>query len=116
MYGEGVIDHFGINCVHWEESKSFYDKVLGVLGYTRQMDMEVAIGYGADGHPSFWIGDASDGDVTGPNREMHLAFVPILLGGGERLFENLDGAPAYDCVEHIATERVIHTTFVRRAG
>lgn len=75
MYGEGVIDHFGINCVHWEESKSFYDKVLGVLGYTRQMDFEAAIGYGADGHPSFWIGDASVGDVSGPNREMHLAFV-----------------------------------------
>lgn len=75
MYGEGVIDHFGINCSSWDESKTFYDKVLGVLGYTRQMDMEVAIGYGADGHPAFWIADASAGQVAGPNRETHIAFV-----------------------------------------
>ena len=41
-----MIDHFGINCADWEKSKAFYDKVLGVLGYTRQMDYQVAIGYG----------------------------------------------------------------------
>ncbi|KRE28185.1 VOC family protein [Mycolicibacterium psychrotolerans] len=69
-----MIDHFGINCSNWDESKTFYDKVLGVLGYTRQMDMEVAIGYGADGHPAFWIADASAGQVGGPNRETHIAF------------------------------------------
>lgn len=74
MYGEGVIDHFGINCSNWDESKTFYDKVLGVLGYTRQMDMEVAIGYGSDGHPAFWIADAAAGQVAGPNRETHIAF------------------------------------------
>jgi catechol 2,3-dioxygenase-like lactoylglutathione lyase family enzyme len=74
MYGEGVIDHFGINCSNWDASKTFYDKVLGVLGYERQMDMEVAIGYGVDGHPAFWIADASAGDATGPNREVHIAF------------------------------------------
>lgn len=70
-----MIDHFGINCSDWEKSKDFYDKVLGVLGFTRQMDYGVAIGYGADGHPHFWIGDASAGDASGPNREIHVAFV-----------------------------------------
>jgi dihydrofolate reductase len=30
--------------------------------------------------------------------EMHVAIVPILLGGGERLFDNLDGGAPYDCV------------------
>ena len=30
-----VIDHLGINCADWDKSKAFYDKVLGVLGYTR---------------------------------------------------------------------------------
>jgi len=44
-----VIDHLGINCADWDKSKAFYDKVLGVLGYTRQMDFEVAIGYGKTG-------------------------------------------------------------------
>jgi catechol 2,3-dioxygenase-like lactoylglutathione lyase family enzyme len=69
-----VIDHFGINCSDWARSKEFYDAVLGVLGYTRQMDHGVAIGYGKDGHPDFWIADVSAGDASGPNREVHIAF------------------------------------------
>ena len=70
-----MIDHFGITCADWARSKDFYDHVLGVLGYTRQMDMGAAIGYGSDGKPSFWIADASAGDAGGPNREVHVAFV-----------------------------------------
>lgn len=66
-----MIDHFGINCADLESAKAFYDKVLGTLGYTRQMDFDVAVGYGRDGHPEFWI---SRFDDMGPNREMHLAF------------------------------------------
>jgi catechol 2,3-dioxygenase-like lactoylglutathione lyase family enzyme len=66
-----VIDHFGINCADFEASKRFYDEVLGVLGYSRQMDFEVAIGYGTDGRPDFWI---SRWDNAEPQREMHLAF------------------------------------------
>ena len=38
-----MIDHFGINCVDFEKAKAFYDKVLGVLGYSRQMDYGLAI-------------------------------------------------------------------------
>jgi catechol 2,3-dioxygenase-like lactoylglutathione lyase family enzyme len=71
---EPVIDHLGINCADWDRSKAFYDKVLGVLGYTRQMDFQVAIGYGKDGKPDFWIADMSAGDAAGPNRENHVAF------------------------------------------
>src|ERR1700730_15173708 len=66
-----VIDHFGINCADLETAKAFYDRVLGVLGYSRQMDFGVAIGYGKDGHPDFWI---ADGNEMGPNREIHVAF------------------------------------------
>lgn len=66
-----MIDHFGINCGDFVKTKEFYDRVLGVLGYTRQMDYGVAIGYGRDGHPSFWIADGKD---MGPNREIHVAF------------------------------------------
>src|SRR6267154_1468683 len=60
---EAVIDHFGISCADWDKSKAFYDQVLGVLGYTRQMDFEVAIGYGRDGKPDFWIADMKAGDA-----------------------------------------------------
>jgi catechol 2,3-dioxygenase-like lactoylglutathione lyase family enzyme len=69
-----VIDHFGINCSDWAKSQEFYDRVLGVLGYPRQMDFDVVIGYGVEGKPSFWIADASAGDAFGPNREVHFAF------------------------------------------
>ena len=69
-----MIDHFGINCSDWSASKDFYDKVLAVLGFTRQLDYGVAIGIGTEGHPAFWIADASAGDASGPNREIHVAF------------------------------------------
>ena len=65
-----MIDHFGINCSDFNRSKDFYDRVLGELGYTRQMDFGEAIGYGADGKPDFWIA----GTDLGPNREIHVAF------------------------------------------
>ena len=69
-----MIDHFGINCSDWAASKNFYDHVLHVLGYSRQMDVGEAIGYGTDGKPTFWIADANSGDATGVNREVHIAF------------------------------------------
>ena len=74
MYVGDMIDHFGINCSDWARSRDFYDKVLGVLGYGRVLDMGPAIGYGTGGKPSFWIADASAGDAGGPNREVHIAF------------------------------------------
>jgi len=46
--------------------------------------------------------------------EMHLAIVPILLGGGERLFDHLDGGPeGYECVELVSSRSVGHARFVR---
>ncbi|GAS97711.1 lactoylglutathione lyase-like lyase [Mycolicibacterium canariasense] len=69
-----MIDHLGINCADFAKAQEFYDTVLGVLGFTRQMDVGVAVGYGRDGKPDFWIADVHAGDATGPNREVHLAF------------------------------------------
>jgi catechol 2,3-dioxygenase-like lactoylglutathione lyase family enzyme len=69
-----MIDHFGINCSDLAASAGFYDAVLAPLGYRRVLDVEVAIGYGADS-PDFWISAQPDeGPASGPNREMHLAF------------------------------------------
>ena len=66
-----MIDHFGINCADLNAAKAFYDAVLAPLGFTRQMDFGVAVGYGTAGHPDFWIGTF---DGVGPNRETHIAF------------------------------------------
>lgn len=69
----GMIDHFGINCANLDEATRFYDAVLATLGGKRIMDFGVAIGYGTDDHPDFWLGAIQDGKA-GPNREMHVAF------------------------------------------
>ncbi|MDQ1477922.1 MAG: hypothetical protein QOE62_3151 [Actinomycetota bacterium] len=45
--------------------------------------------------------------------ELHLAIVPTLLGSGERLFENLDGAPGYECVELVSSPAVAHVRLAR---
>ncbi len=69
-----MIDHLGINCSDLAVSAAFYDKVLATLGFSRIMDFEVAMGYGAD-KPDFWIGRQPDeGPAAGPNREIHVAF------------------------------------------
>lgn len=70
-----MIDHLGINCTDLAASAAFYDKVLGVLGFSRIMDFEVALGYGVD-KPDFWIGTQppGEGPSSGPNREVHVAF------------------------------------------
>jgi dihydrofolate reductase len=47
--------------------------------------------------------------------EMHLAIVPIFLGGGERLFDRLDGGPVgYENVEMVSSASVTHVRFLRR--
>jgi catechol 2,3-dioxygenase-like lactoylglutathione lyase family enzyme len=66
-----VIDYMGINCADYPKSQQFYDSVLGALGFSRRLDFGRAIGYGRDGHASFWI---SDGAGMGSNRENHIAF------------------------------------------
>ncbi len=46
--------------------------------------------------------------------ELHVPIVPILLGGGERLFDHLGEAPpGYRCVELVATPAVAHVRLVR---
>jgi dihydrofolate reductase len=47
--------------------------------------------------------------------EMHIAIAPVLLGGGERLFEDLPGSPdGYECVEFAASSAAMHVMLRRR--
>ncbi len=49
--------------------------------------------------------------------ELNLVIVPVLLGGGERLFDHLDGTPAgYECVEFTASPSVAHARLRRSRG
>jgi dihydrofolate reductase len=46
--------------------------------------------------------------------ELHLVIVPVLLGRGERLFDQLDAGPhGYVCVEFAAGPSVAHVRFAR---
>jgi len=46
--------------------------------------------------------------------DLHLVIVPILLGGGERLFDHLDGGPeGYECVELVSSPSVVHIRLSR---
>jgi dihydrofolate reductase len=49
--------------------------------------------------------------------ELHLVVVPILLGGGERLFDRLDGGPeGYACTEFVSSPSVAHVRLARWDG
>src|SRR5262245_39165955 len=52
-------------------SAHFYDTVLEPLGGSRLMDHGVAMGFGTEGKPDFWIGQLTS---EGPAREDHIAF------------------------------------------
>ncbi len=46
--------------------------------------------------------------------EMQLHVSPVLLGAGERLFDDLGGGPqGFECVELVSSPRVAHYTYVR---
>jgi dihydrofolate reductase len=48
--------------------------------------------------------------------ELHVAIVPVLLGGGERLFEGVDlRASGYECVQFVASEKATHVVLARQA-
>jgi dihydrofolate reductase len=47
--------------------------------------------------------------------EMEIHVVPLLLGGGSRLFENLDGdPPGFECVGLEASDAAAHFSYARR--
>jgi dihydrofolate reductase len=48
--------------------------------------------------------------------ELHVAISPVLLGGGERLFEGIDlRASGYECVQFVASAKATHVV-LRRQG
>jgi dihydrofolate reductase len=49
--------------------------------------------------------------------ELHLAIVPVMLGGGERLFDHLDGATDdYECAEFVGSPAIQHARLVRKSA
>ena len=66
-----MLDHLGMQCSDMAASAAFYDHVLAPLGGKRLMDFGVAIGYGTEPKPDFWISAQQTGEGF---RESHIAF------------------------------------------
>ena len=86
-----MLDHLGIQCKDMDKAAAFYDAVLATLGATRMMDFGVAMGYGKDGKPDFWIGALDEGDE---NRPVHVAFEAADRAGVRAWFEAAKAAGA----------------------
>ena len=70
---------------------------------------DVAVGGGADTAQQYLRARLLD--------ELEIHVVPAILGGGSRLFENLDGGPkGYECVGLVSSTAVAHFRFVRKDG
>jgi dihydrofolate reductase len=70
-------------------------------------DKDVSLGGGASAAQQYLRARLID--------EMEIHVVPLLLGRGSRLFENLDGGPdGYECVDLASSRAVAHYTYVRK--
>jgi dihydrofolate reductase len=118
----------------WGENPPFHHPVF-VLTHHRRPPVEMQGGTifhfvsgGINAALDAAVEAAGDGDVlvgggaatirqfvgAGLIDEMNLAIVPVLLGDGERLFENLGAAPdAFECVQHVCSPAVTHVRLVR---
>jgi len=68
---------------------------------------DVAIGGGASTAQQYLLARLVD--------EMEIHVVPLLLGAGTRLFENLEGGPAgYECAGLVSSPAAAHYTYVRQ--
>ena len=46
--------------------------------------------------------------------DLHVAIAPVILGGGERLFDHLDGGlPGYRCTEMVSSPAAVHLRLTR---
>jgi dihydrofolate reductase len=107
-----VLTHHAREPVEMQGGTTFHfvtDGIEAALERARETagGRDVAIGGGASTAQQY----LRDGLVD----QIRLHVVPVLLGGGERLFEGIDGAPAdFECVELVNSPAVAHYTFRRR--
>lgn len=60
-----MIDHVTANVSDFAQAKGFYEQALAPLGYSLQMDLEGAAGFGTgEGIPDFWIGSSTERGAT----------------------------------------------------
>lgn len=77
-----MLDHVSISVSDYEKSLNFYDQTLEILGYQRNMTIDIpekniqTAGYGSGDKPSFWISPMGNREEdVGRARGMHIAFL-----------------------------------------
>lgn len=106
-----VLTHHARPSIQMEGNTTFHFVTGGIseaLDRARDAagDMDVRIGGGANTIQQYLRADLVD--------EMHFAISPILLGSGERLFDDVDlRASGYKCVQHVASEKATHVVLRR---
>ena len=61
-----MMDHIGVGVSNLAGSRAFYERALAPLGIAVVAEVPGAVGFGRDGKPSFWIGEA-EGEAVGPD-------------------------------------------------
>src|SRR5947208_16881664 len=86
-----MIDHVTANVGDFERAKSFYERALAPLGYSKQMEFESAAGFGTgQGIPDFWIGSSPERGAT------HVAFTAGDRAAVDAFYEAATSAGATD--------------------
>lgn len=106
-----VLTHHARPSIQMEGNTTFHFVTNGIseaLERARDAagDMDVRIGGGVNTIQQYLQAGLVD--------EMHIAISPVLLGGGERLFEGIDlGASGFQCVQHVASDKATHVVLRR---
>ena len=101
-----ILTHHARPPIEMEGGTTFHFVTGGIrdaLERARQAagEMDVRVGGGPNTIRQYLRGSLID--------ELHIAIAPVLLGGGERLFEGVDlRALGYECVEFAASEKATH--------
>ena len=106
-----VLTHHQREPLELEGGTTFHFVTAGIeacLAQAREAadERDVSIGGGANTAQQYLRAGLID--------EMEIHVVPLFLGNGERLFDNLDGGPVgYDCVDLVSSPAVAHYRYVR---
>lgn len=107
-----VLTHYERPSIEMEGGTTFYFITEGIheaLDRAREVaeGKNVRIGGGPDTIRQYLRAGLID--------ELHIAIAPVILGSGERLFEDMNlKKNGYDCVEFTASEKATHVVLQRR--
>ncbi len=91
-----MIDHLSVGVANLTRSRGFYDKVLKPMGYKRALTFPHAVGYGREGKPSFWPGQAAGRAKPKVMPGFHVAFVAADRKSVDRFYKAAIAAGAKD--------------------